>query len=103
MATTDSKDDVTVTFHGLTLAGQLIHDRAAGVLELETDEGPEQLSTDLSVYGLPTGLGDVWIKDWTEHEGLAQGLVEQGLGEIIGTAEVGPFASRAHLVKVLID
>lgn len=103
MTDTLEKNDVTVTFPYLSLTGQLVHDRAAGVLELMTDEGPERLSVNLDVYGLSTATGEVWIKDWSEHEGLTGNLAEQGLVEVVSTAHVGPFASRAHLVRVLFD
>lgn len=103
MAETLTKDDVTVAFPGLQLSGRLVHDRAHGVLELITEEGPERLSANLMAYGLVAGPGCVWIKDWSEHEGLAHGLADQGLVELVGQMRVGPFASKAYEALVLID
>lgn len=61
----------------------------------------EVISTNLISYGYITMPGEVFIKDWSEHEGLTQSLVDAGLVEIIESVKVGPFQSTAHRVRIL--
>lgn len=104
MSTTTPKasETVTLTFPSLTLTGILRHDDDHRQLLLWTDEGPERVSVNLSAYGLEAPAGHVFVKDWSEHRGLAKSLVDQGLGQIVETVTVGPFDSPAHLVKVIV-
>lgn len=62
---------------------------------------PETLSVNLSGYGLRPSPGNVFIKDWSEHEGWTQKLVDAGLVEIVREVSVGPFSSRAYEVSLL--
>lgn len=72
---------------------------------------PEVISTSLTMYGLTArsqadgaaGPAQCWIKDWSEHEGLAQSLVDAGVARIITTAtDVGPRGLRAHLIEITV-
>src|SRR5699024_12701177 len=59
------------------------------------------LSTDLSVYGYVAEPGQVFIKDWSEHAGLADALVLARVVSPLESLRVGPFSSRAYRVRVL--
>lgn len=98
-------EDVTVDFgFGLTLTGNLEHNDAAHTLTLWTDEGPETLSKDLSGYGVYPAPGCVFIKDWSEHEGLTARLRAAGIvGETQRTAVVGSFSTSAFEVPVTLN
>jgi len=82
------------------LTGYLAYDQHRHLLYLITDEGHEVLSTNLEVYGLPTPPGYAWIKDWSEHAGLADQLVSLQVATYDTTMHVGPFASPAHLLQL---
>lgn len=104
MTTAAVREDTTVAFPvGIELTGRLIHDTERSVLVLETDEGPEPLSISLASYGLRPADGCVFVKDWTEHAGLAESLEKQGLVEIKDRLVVGRFNSTAYEVRVLLD
>ena len=66
--------------------------------DYDDDDFPsdEVLSTSLRAYGYIEFPGEVFIKDWSEHSGLAAALVDAGAGEITETLTVGPFDSRAY-------
>lgn len=101
MPTTSVRPDITIDFGNIKLSGVLVHDDAQRALVLHTDEGPEGISVSLAGYGLLPGPGEVFIKDWSEGEGLTANLVEAGLVEIVDSVRVGPFNSLAYLVKVV--
>lgn len=75
------------------------------ILEGTDNEGPfqERLSTNLRSNRLFTfEIGTVWIKNWSEHVGLADNLVATGLFEKV--QESGPIAvdgSTATLLRVV--
>lgn len=84
-----------------TLTGDL--ELRQGILVLANAHAPgddftstEPLSTSLLAYGYIEFPGEVFIKDWSEHEGLAAALVDAGAGEVTETLTVGPFNSRAY-------
>lgn len=95
------RNNVTVRFFDLDLIGDVDYDPELQLLELMTDEGTEPLSISLDVYGLRPNPGNVFVKDWSEHEGLAASLQDAGVVEIVARHHVGPFQSRAYEVQVL--
>ena len=97
-----SRHNVAVDFGVIKLAGTLHHDDAQRTLVLLTDEGPERISVNLEAYGLVAGPGRVFVKDWSEHAGLAERLQEAGLVRTVRSVAVGPFACTAHEVEVTL-
>lgn len=87
---------VSLVLPHITLTGHIRHDRGAGTLDLLDEKGVERLSTDLSVYGCVAGMGEVFIKDWSEHAGLADALAIAG-----AVSPPGVPARRALLVPCL--
>lgn len=83
------------------LAGRVAHDATSALLYFVTDEDTEVISIDLYAQGLATPQDHLWIKDWSEHAGIASQLVDLGVVEHRATVSVGPFGSPAHMVKVL--
>lgn len=93
--------DIQVPFgNGLVIRGDVEHIDAVRALILhDTEEGGyEVLSTNLAGYGDNIAAGHVVIKDYSEHQGLADRLVE-----IVHTLTRGPFGSQFHVVKVLAE
>ncbi|MGI8307046.1 hypothetical protein [Saccharopolyspora hattusasensis] len=97
-----TKENVTVDFGGIELAGSLCHDDANRSLLLETDEGPERISVNLDAYGLTPEPGNVFIKDWSEHAGLTARLAAAGLVRPVYALAVGRFASTVYEVEVTL-
>lgn len=44
--------------------------------------------------------GAIWVKDYSEMEGLADALVASGLASIVDTATVGRFGARVALMDL---
>jgi len=60
----------------------------------------ETLSVNLTAYDMHPPEGHVFVKDHSEHEGLAQALVDAGLVEIVGEKfSFGPFGT-GYLVRI---
>lgn len=60
----------------------------------------ETLSVNLSAYDIHPPEGHIYVKDHSEHEGLAQALVNIGLVEIVGDKiRFGPFG-EGYLVRI---
>ena len=95
------KTDVAVDFgNDFVLTGELQYDPAHRDLVLYTDEGPEHISTQLTNYDLTAAEGCVFIKDWSEHSGLAGRLFRDGLVDPVHSVRVGPFAATAIEVRI---
>lgn len=97
------KSDVTVSFSAIEITGDLEHldEQRALVLHPYDEPVPEVVSVNLQAYGLLAPKGHVYIKDWSEGEGVADSLEAAGAVQKISQVRVGPFDSRAWLVKVL--
>ena len=72
----------TFEFQGtkFTLAPPTTYWDGAPALQGITDEGPETLTTNMAGYGFQPAL---YIKNWSEHAGLAEALVAAGIAEIV--------------------
>ena len=52
-------------------------------------------------HGLAPELGQTFIKDYSENEGITDQLVELGLVKKLALATFGPFNTTAYLVEIL--
>lgn len=80
--------------------GELSHDPSTALLEIVMEEESEVLSVDLMAYGLVPAPGCVYVKDWSEHSGLADALETAGLGQIQERVVVGPMDAVAYELRV---
>ena len=94
----------TFEFQGIkfTLAPPTTYWDGAPALQGITDEGPETLTTNMAGYGFQPAL---YIKNWSEHAGLAEALVAAGIAEIVQVHSVpgSPFnlsVTEVELVDV---
>jgi len=96
-------DHIRLEFAGVILEGALGFDPEAPALFLTDCHSGETevLSLNLHAEGYTPNLGEVSIKDWSEHHGLAAALVDTGLARITGSVLVGPFSVRACRVALL--
>lgn len=70
-------------------------------MSFEPAEGDEWLSTDLTASAHAARPGESFVKDWSEHSGLAAALASAGIVEILESLDVGLFGSRAYRVCVV--
>lgn len=99
---TTIKEDVTVSFSAITMTGDIRHSSEQHAMILEEPFEPvEIITTNLTAYGLEPQEDTVFIKDWSEHDGLTASLVEAGVVEIVREVTVGAFNSRAYEVRVI--
>ncbi|ROR76102.1 hypothetical protein SAMN06295974_3750 [Plantibacter flavus] len=95
------KENLDVEFSAITLTGDLMYDAERHALVLGSADGlSEILTTNLESQGLRTHADTVFIKDWSEHTGLAASLEASGVVQIVRAVNVGPFRSRAYEVRV---
>lgn len=101
--TTKIKDQVTLTFGSIELTGDLhlaSYENGETAAVLFTDEGTEHISTNLIAYGFVAQPGQFFVKDYSEHEGLAQSIVDAGLGTITQTITFGPLNLTAYEIAL---
>ena len=103
MTWTTIRDRVELALPNVALSGVLTYSPARAsliVADHETGEA-EVLSVDLAVYGYVAAPGEVFVKGWSEHSGLATALETAGVARIAETVFVGPFDSPAHRMQLL--
>lgn len=74
----------TVKMEWIELSGSLRmmhYPDGNNALQIMDSQGPETLSVNLGHYGMNTPEGQVFVKDYSEHEGLPDALVEAGVVE----------------------
>lgn len=99
------RDRVELALPNVTLTGVLSYNPARAsliVADHETGEA-EVLTVDLTVYGYSAAPGEVFVKGWSEHSGLATALEAAGVARIVETVTVGPFGSPAHRMQLLSE
>ena len=100
-----SKNAYTITLkYGHKLTGHLRmmkYQDGSPALMMLCDDGREVLSVNLAGYGLKAPDGHIFVKDYSDHEGLADELVQLGIGEKVGPVRIGYGAG--WLVKVVAE
>lgn len=95
--------DVAVSFSSYRATGDIVYDASNHFVGFDSREDPvERLVTNLAAYGLLPQDDTVFIKDWSEHQGVTKSLVDAGLAEIVCEIFVGSFESRAYEVRILV-
>jgi hypothetical protein len=97
--------DYTVKMKYSTLTGPVrMHRYADGtpcLLMAAGDSRPEVLSINLTAYNLTPPEGHVYVKNYGEHEGLPDALVEAGVAEKVYEVGFGPYDATAWLMRVV--
>ena len=95
---------ISVDFRYIALEGELVtrtYGDGVTALILDTDQGPETLSTNLGAYGIYPATGNVIIKDYSEHDGVTASLVRAGAVRVVREITFGQFNTKAFEVEVL--
>jgi hypothetical protein len=99
---TTIKEDVTILFLGTEIKGDVQFSATQHALTLTSPNEPaEVLTTNLGVYGYKAQEDTVFIKDWSEHQGVTASLTAQGIVQPVRELRVGPFNSIAWEVRVV--
>lgn len=70
-------------------------------LAISEEYGPEVISTNLSGYGMKPAKNSVFIKDYSEHDGLTASLVAAGVVEPLREVAIG--YGRGYEVQLNFD
>lgn len=98
------RKSTSVDFSVLTISGDVVYYEDQDALVIVDNETglPERLSVNLVTYNLTPRPGHVFIKDWSEGAGVASSLEDSGMVKIVAAYSVGPHASRAFKVRVIV-
>ena len=56
----------------------------------------------MAAYGLvPEAPAEVFVKDWSEGQGIARSLIDAGVAVFMDEHFVGPFSSRAVRLRLI--
>ena len=76
----------------------------AVIAESATESNREVLSINLEAYGLvPDSADQFYVKNYSEHEGLADALVAAGVAEKVPHRKVRFGYGSAYLMKLVAD
>lgn len=102
MAWTTLQEHVELRLEHVTLTGTVEYDPSQNALTImcpDTDES-EVLTVDLTQYGYVAFPGEVFVKDWSEHSGLAGAIQAAGIATVVEQITVGPFESTAYRIRL---
>ncbi|RGE19072.1 hypothetical protein [Leucobacter sp. wl10] len=99
------RENAYLTFNDVVLEGRIEYDpsqHALAIVHPDTGE-KEVLTVDLLASGFVARPGEVFVKDWSEHSGLAHTLARNGIAAFIEAVLVGPFQQPAYRMRVLAE
>lgn len=68
-------------------------------IQLWCDEGPMGTATK-NFPDIEAAEDEIFVADYSEHEGMPKALIDAGIGEEIGEFEAGGFGARIAVLKV---
>lgn len=103
MTWTTIRENALLSLSSLDRAGEIRYDSRQHALVLidPTTAEEEVLTMNLLSSGYVAEPGEVFVKDWTEHSGLAAALVAARVANHIESLRVGPHGATAHRLRVL--
>lgn len=102
MPWTTLKEEAEINLPHLTLTGKVEYDPGQQALTITdpTTGEEEVLSVNPTEYGYIAFPGEVFVKDWSEHQGLPAALEQAGIATVKAPITVGPFASTAYRMRL---
>lgn len=85
MAWTTLREEAEINLPHLTLTGKVEYEpglQALTITDPATGE-EEVLSVNLTEYGYIAFPGEVFVKDWSEHSGLAAAIQAAGIATVV--------------------
>lgn len=103
MTWTTIRSNALLSLTRLDRAGDIQYDgrQHALVLVDPTTVEEEVLTVDLLSSGYVAEPGEVFVKDWSEHSGLAAALVAARVANHVESLRVGPHGATAHRLQIL--
>lgn len=103
MTWTTIRENALLSLTSLDRAGEIRYDSRQHALVLidPTTEEEEVLTMNLLSSGYVAEPGEVFVKDWTEHSGLAAALVAARVATHVESLRVGPHGATAHRLRIL--
>ena len=102
MTWTTLREHVELLLEHVTLTGAVEHDPSQNGLTItcpDTGES-EALTVDLTSYGYVAFPGEVFVKDWSEHSGVADAIQAAGIATVVEQITIGPFESTAYRMRL---
>lgn len=103
MTWTTVRENALLSLTDLDRAGEIRYHSRQHVLVLidPTTAEEEVLTMNLLSSGYVAEPGEVFVKDWTEHSGLAAALVAARVANHVESLRVGPHGGTAHRLQIL--
>lgn len=103
MTWTTIRENALLSLTSLDRAGEIRYDSRQHALVLidPTTAEEEVLTMNLLSSGYVAEPGEVFVKDWTEHSGLAAALVAARVATHVESLRVGPHGATAHRLQIL--
>lgn len=103
MTWTTIRENALLSLTSLDRAGEIRYDgRQHALVLIDPTTGEEEVLTlDLLSSGYVAEPDEVFVKEWSEHSGLAAALVAARVANHVESLRVGPHGATAHRLQIL--
>lgn len=103
MPWTTIRNNELLSLTDLDRAGEIHYDsRQHALVLVDPTTGTEEvLTVNLLSSGYVADPGEVFVKDWSEHSGLAAALVAARVAKHVESVRVGPHGAIAHRLRII--
>lgn len=103
MTWTTIRSNALLSLTSLDRAGEIRYDNRQHALVLVDHATAEEevLTVNLLSSGYVADPGEVFVKDWSEHSGLAAALVAARVAKHVESLRVGPHRATAHRLRII--
>lgn len=103
MTWTTIRSNALLSLTGLDRAGEIRYDNRQHALVLVDPATAEEevLTVNLLSSGYVADPGEVFVKDWSEHSGLAAALVAARVTKHVESLRVGPHGAIAYRLRII--
>lgn len=103
MTWTTIRSNALLSLTSLDRVGEIRYDNRQHALVLVDPATAEEevLTVNLLSSGYVADPGEVFVKDWSEHSGLAAALVAARVAKHVESLRVGPHGATAHRLRII--
>lgn len=103
MTWTTVRESALLSLTDLDRAGEIrYHSRQHALVLIDPTTAEEEVLTmNLLSSGYVAEPGEVFVKDWSEHSGLAAALVAARVANHVESLRVGPHGATAHRLQII--